>query len=401
MSRYIMLLGLSSVIAMAAAGGADGSPKGGKKPRIDKTAVHENKPGETDDTIDITLDDGSTVIDTPLNIIKRVQAGEFTLQQDDAEAVADLHNGAVLDPAKDTGDAEIVDPGELVKTAEAPQPDAPAVPSADSTTGSSNTETPFVGSGSAPAETTSEGTAPVNLNTSPDQQELPPEQKVIAQQQPKDPAVNAAKRPDTEEPESQVPPAAEGQPVITNSDTGLAGAAPQIREAPGGSTQTDSATTVSGSPVITEDNPVVQEVATTVQTAPTPASVTDIAPPPEANAGNAPPAENATPPQNTLNPRAQEGSDVVLTGAKAASDAAKVEPGTWTPSAALSPQEPTTLAEAAHLDAVKAAETAPADPMEELRAQIAKFGERLTAVEEHQDEIDRDLTQVEEKLAAL
>lgn len=375
----------------AAPGGADGSPK---KPKIDKAAAHANAPGENDDTLDITLDDGTVITDTPMRIIERVQAGEFSLPSDVAETVADAHNAAVLDPAKDTGAAALVIPEDLttapdVKPADASppapetlRPDAPAVP---------------------PAETT-EG---VNASANPDKQELPPEQKVLAEQQPKDPAIQAAKRPDVEEPEPQTPGPAEGQPAIVGTDTGLAAAAPQIAEAPGPSTQADSSTTVAGTSVITDENPVVQAGTGATSSTPTPADVTAIAPAPDGNSSTmaanttrdataADAVASPTPLQNTFAPRAQEGSDVELTGAKAGADAAKVEPGTWTPAAALAPQEPTTLGEHAQMEAMKAAAAAPgAGTVEDRLAAIEK---RLDALEEHGHEVDTDLTSVENRL---
>jgi hypothetical protein len=303
--------------------------------------------------------------------------------------VADAHNAAVLDPAKDTGAAALVIPDDLTKASDASppapetlRPDAPAVP---------------------PAETT-EG---VNANANPDKQELPPEQKVLAAQQPKDPAIQAAKRPDVEEPEQQTPGPAEGQPAIVGTDTGLAAAAPQIAEAPGPSTQADSSTTVAGTSVITGENPVVQAGTGATSSAPTPADVTAIAPAPDGNSSTmaanttrdataADAVASPTPPQNTFAPRAQEGSDTVLTGAKAGADAAKVEPGTWTPAAALAPQEPTTLGEHAQMEAMKAAAAAPgAGTVEDRLAAIEK---RLDALEEHGNEFDADLTSVEGRL---
>lgn len=391
----------------AAPGGADGSPK---KPKIDKAAAHANAPGESDDTLDITLDDGTVITDTPMRIIERVQAGEFALPAEVAETVADAHNAAVLDPAKDTGEAALVVPEDLTKASEgnvvAPLSDG--VPGSTSPTGT--------GSGSetlrpdAPAVPPAETTEGVNANANPDQQELPPEQKVLAEQQPKDPAIQAAKRPDVDEPEQQTPGPAEGQPAIVGTDTGLAAAAPQITEAPGPSTQADSSTTVAGTSVITDENPVVQAGTGATSSAPTPADVTAIAPAPDGNSSTmaantkqdataADFAASPTPPQNTINPRAQDGSDVELTGAKAGADAAKVEPGTWTPAAALAPQMPTTLEEHAQQEAMKAAAEAPGAGSIEDR--LAALEKRVKEVEEHGNELDADLTVVEDRLSKL
>jgi hypothetical protein len=374
------------------------------KPKIDKAAAHANAPGENDDTLDITLDNGTVITDTPMRIIERVQAGEFALPADVAETVADAHNAAVLDPAKDTGGAALVIPEDLTKASDASPPSGfkdPPTEAADH-----GEDEPL--KADAPAVPPAETTEGVNANANPDKQELPPEQKVLPEQQPKDPAIQAAKRPDIDEPEQHTPGPSEGQPAIVGTDTGLAASAPQIAEAPGPSTQADSSTTVAGTSVITDENPVVQAGTGATQSAPTPVDVTAIAPAPDGNSStmaanttqNATAAEAAaaspTPVQNTINPRAQEGSDVELTGAKAGADAAKVEPGTWTPAAALAPQEPTTLGEHAQMEAMKAAAAAPgAGTIEERLAAIEK---RLDALEEHGHETDTDLTAVEKRL---
>lgn len=374
------------------------------KKQIDKAAAHANQPGEGDDTLDVTLDDGTVVTDTPMRIIERVQAGEFTLKPDEAEVVADLHNGAVLDPAKDTGSAELVEPETLTKAPEG-NGEAPSNASGSSMTASSTSASTLTNDAPAvpPAETTTGSSAEGNgASTAPAENGTVPSAGSADAGAPT--TGSSTDSPATPEP-------AAGTPAITNTDTGLAAAAPQITEAPGPSTQADSSTTVSGQPVITEDNPVVGlERTESVKTAATPADVTAIAPAPDGNSStmaanttqNATAAEFAaspTPPQNQINPRAQDGSDVELTGEKAAAQIAPTEPSTWTPSAALAPQEPTTLAEHAQAEALKAAANEPGAGSIEDR--LAALEKRIAELEERYEGVDVDLDHLEDRVTAL